>query len=193
VLVVEADPALRELLSTILIEDGYQVLQIQRSTDALRIAQEHQPDAILLGLGPAYQCGLELLEQMRGGTTTRAIPVVAMTTERPDVLLACQPRLDGVLSKPFDLETMLEHIARVVRSPSAPRAVSTQLRSYFEDRWSGRIYSLGELARLIESAGCARIQVPRRFRVLPETSCRLIQEAERIAALADRDHDRRAV
>ena len=64
------------------------------------------------------------------------------------------------------------------------------MRRYYEDRWTGRIYSLAELARLIEDEEVARVQVPRRFRALPETACRLLAEAELIAALADWDPDR---
>ena len=51
------------------------------------------------------------------------------------------------------------------------------------DRWTGRIYSLAELARLIEDEEVARVQVPRRFRALPETACRLLAEADQAYSL----------
>ena len=66
------------------------------------------------------------------------------------------------------------------------------MRRYYEDRWTGRIYSLAELARIIEDEEVARVQVPRRFRALPETACRLLAEAELITALADWDPGRRS-
>ncbi len=62
-------------------------------------------------------------------------------------------------------------------------------RQYYEDRLSGKIYSLAELARLVEEHEVPRLQLPRRFRALPETSCRLLYEAELIATLADGDRD----
>lgn len=58
---------------------------------------------------------------------------------------------------------------------------------YYEDRWTGSIYSLAQLARLIEAQDVLRAQVPRRFRVLPEQCCRVLHEAELIAGLVDRD------
>ena len=64
------------------------------------------------------------------------------------------------------------------------------MKRYYEDRWTGRIYSLAGLVRLIESHQVARVEVPRRFRALPAGTCRLLHEAELIAALADADRDR---
>ena len=66
------------------------------------------------------------------------------------------------------------------------------MRRYYEDRWTGGIYSLDELIRMIEEDEVARVQVPRRFRAVPEAACRLLQEAELTAVMADRDRDRRS-
>lgn len=65
------------------------------------------------------------------------------------------------------------------------------MRRYYEDRRGGGIFSLAELARLIEDREVARVEVPRRFRALPEATCRILHQAEWIAALADGDRDRR--
>ena len=65
------------------------------------------------------------------------------------------------------------------------------MRRYYEDRRTGRISSPAGLARLIEDDEVARAQVPRRFRVLPEPTCRLLHQAELIAALADGGRERR--
>ena len=62
---------------------------------------------------------------------------------------------------------------------------------YYEDRWTGGIYSLAELARLVEERKVARVQVARRFRAVPESTCRLLHKAEVIASLADRGRDHR--
>ena len=64
------------------------------------------------------------------------------------------------------------------------------MRRYYEDRRTGDIYSLTELAQLIEERKVARVQVPRRFRVVPEAVRRLLGQAELIAAAAEHDRDR---
>ena len=66
------------------------------------------------------------------------------------------------------------------------------MRRYYEDRWTGRIYSLAELVRLIEDYEVARVQVPRRFRTLPPSACRLLEQAELIAAAVDADRNQRS-
>ena len=55
---------------------------------------------------------------------------------------------------------------------------------YYEDRRTGNIYSLRELARLIEENEVPRYGVPRRFKALPEPTRRVIYEAELIASRA---------
>ena len=112
-LVIEADPSLRALLADVLVEEGYAVLQAQRGMDGLRIAQEHRPGAILLDFGPVPERGLELLERLRSGEGTRHIPVIAITSGGSGAVRSREPRPDGVLPMPFDLDALLAHVARV--------------------------------------------------------------------------------
>jgi DNA-binding response OmpR family regulator len=119
VLVIEADPALRSLLADILAEEGYAVLQARGGADGLRIAREQRPEAILLDLGPAPDRGLELLERLRAGERTRYIPLVGITAGPTEAVAGREPRPDGVLSKPFDLDALLAHVARVARPRAA--------------------------------------------------------------------------
>ncbi len=58
---------------------------------------------------------------------------------------------------------------------------------YYKDRWTGAICSQLQLHRMIERNEVQRFQLPRRFRALPESCCRLLDEAELVAAVADRD------
>ncbi len=55
---------------------------------------------------------------------------------------------------------------------------------YYQDRWTGAIRSQAELRRLVERRALPRYQVGRRFRALPERCCRVLDEAERVAARA---------
>ena len=61
---------------------------------------------------------------------------------------------------------------------------------YYQDRWTGAIRSQLELRRMIERGELPRFQVPRRFRTLPPTCCRVLEQAEAVAGRADQDHDR---
>jgi hypothetical protein len=60
---------------------------------------------------------------------------------------------------------------------------------YYEDRWSGKIYSLVELCQLVGRGDVPRYQIPRRFRMLPTAACRVLYQAEIIAAEVDPDRD----
>lgn len=60
---------------------------------------------------------------------------------------------------------------------------------YYEDRRTGSIYSLTELCQMIAPEEVTRFEVPRRFRRLPESCCRLLDEAKIVAAMASRGRD----
>ena len=61
---------------------------------------------------------------------------------------------------------------------------------YYHDRWTGAVCSHDDLQRLIEQGGLLRFQIPRRFKRLPDRCCRLLAEAEMVAASADQDRRR---
>ena len=63
---------------------------------------------------------------------------------------------------------------------------------YYEDRWTPAIYSRRDLQRTVEAEEVPRTQVPRRFRALARSSWHLLDEAETIAAAADREWRDRA-
>jgi DNA-binding response OmpR family regulator len=113
VLVVEDDRALRGLVAEVLADEGYDVLQAEHGRQGLRLAQEHEPSLILADQMLPGLSGLELLERLRACPSTRRIPVVlvsGLVAEWDD------PRPDGVLTKPFDLDVLLAHVERLLRS-----------------------------------------------------------------------------
>lgn len=57
-----------------------------------------------------------------------------------------------------------------------------EVMRYYADRWTGSVVSLHELTEMIEHGEVPRYQVPRRFRVLPQASRRVLEQADDIAA-----------
>ncbi len=62
---------------------------------------------------------------------------------------------------------------------------------YFEERATGSIYSVRELGQLLRSRQLDMRQVARRYKPLPDSTCSVLDEAEELAARADRGKQQR--
>jgi DNA-binding response OmpR family regulator len=118
VLVIDDDRPIRELLETVLTAENYAVLKAGHGRQALALAREHTPDVILLDRGMPAMPGAAILRELRACATTRHIPVVMISGwESP---AGEEPRPDGALLKPFDIDVLLDHVNRLAtRGPRA--------------------------------------------------------------------------
>jgi len=81
VLVVDDDPKAVELLSAYLAESGYTVLRAYGGNEGIAVARRELPDLVVLDLMMPEVNGFDVLEALRGGTGTAAIPVVVVTAK----------------------------------------------------------------------------------------------------------------
>jgi CheY-like chemotaxis protein len=80
VLVVEDDPEAAELVETLLVREGCEVLHARDGAVALELARElPQPDLILLDLELPIMDGRALLESLRSDPSISGIPVVVIS------------------------------------------------------------------------------------------------------------------
>src|SRR6195952_984371 len=77
VLVVDDEPSICELLSMALRYEGWDVRTAQDGTDAVRVAREFRPDAVVLDVMLPDMDGLEVLRRLRADTPL--LPVVFLT------------------------------------------------------------------------------------------------------------------
>jgi CheY-like chemotaxis protein len=79
ILVVEDEPALRELYRSTLRAAGYAVVGVEDGLDALRVIEGGKPRAVVLDLALPRLNGLEVFKDLRGNVATRSIPVIVVT------------------------------------------------------------------------------------------------------------------
>jgi len=75
VLIVEDDVAFARILGNLAREQGFQPLIATSSTEALDLAAQHHPSAILLDVALPDNSGLAVLDQLKADTRTRHTPV----------------------------------------------------------------------------------------------------------------------
>jgi two-component system OmpR family response regulator len=121
VLVVDDEPSLAELLSSVLRYEGWDIRTAADGTSAVREAREFQPDAIVLDIMLPDFDGLEVMRRVR-----TALPDVCVLflTARDSV----QDRVSGItaggddyVTKPFSLEEVLARLRGLLRRAGMTR------------------------------------------------------------------------
>ena len=113
VLVVDDDAAIREVVATVLEDDGYRVDTASNGAEALCKADEYRPDAVILDVTMPIMGGWEFLANWRTRPTEHRAPVLIISSAR-DRRTALDRGAQAYLSKPFDLDTLETTLAGVL-------------------------------------------------------------------------------
>jgi CheY-like chemotaxis protein len=81
VLVVEDDPAARELMRRALSAQGWNVCEAKDGREALTVVRRTRPDLIFLDLMMPEMDGFQFVEELRANPDWRSIPVVVVTAK----------------------------------------------------------------------------------------------------------------
>jgi DNA-binding response OmpR family regulator len=114
ILIVEDEPALQETISYNLEREGYQVTVEGDGTKALQLAQEIQPDLILMDIMLPGIDGVEITRILRQTMTTPIIMVTARDDEI-DRVIGLEIGADDYLTKPFSIRELLARVKAQLR------------------------------------------------------------------------------
>jgi two-component system, OmpR family, phosphate regulon response regulator PhoB len=151
VLVVEDEPAIREMVKFALERAGFRVATAAHADDArLRIA-DRRPDLILLDWMMPGVSGLELARELKAAATTRDIPIIMLTAraEEDDKVRGLNIGCDDYVSKPFSVPELIARIQAVLRR-ATPGGEEEKLSvaGLEVDHASQRVSAKGEPIRL---------------------------------------------
>ena len=112
VLLVEDEPAQREVLAYNLEAEGFGVAKAETGDDALMMVDETQPDVIILDWMLPGVSGIEICRRLKSNTDTRKIPVIMLTarSEEADRVRGLETGADDYVIKPY---SVIELMARV--------------------------------------------------------------------------------
>lgn len=111
ILIVEDDTPIRELVTSLLRDVGYDVVTTTNGVAALETLQRDQSfDLVLLDMGLPLMNGRELAQQMAASGID--VPVLVMTAGRDARRAAHDIGAIGYIAKPFDIDE-LERAVRV--------------------------------------------------------------------------------
>ncbi|WP_019875457.1 response regulator transcription factor [Sporichthya polymorpha] len=114
VLVVDDEQSLSELLQMALRYEGWEIRTAANGSDALRVAREFRPDAVVLDIMLPDMDGLTVLHKLRAEADT---PVLFLTAKDAvaDRVAGLTAGGDDYVTKPFSLEEVVARLRSLVR------------------------------------------------------------------------------
>lgn len=117
ILLVEDEAPIREMLSFILEQAGFAVVEAEDFDVALEKVKEPYPDLILLDWMLPGGSGVQLAKKLKQHEFTRDIPVIMLTArgEEDDKIRGLEAGADDYITKPFSPKELVARIKAVMR------------------------------------------------------------------------------
>lgn len=114
ILVVDDDAALLEVMSIMLLSEGYRVLTAEDGDEALKISEQESLNLIVLDIMLPKMSGFDVLKRLREHTN---VPVVMLTakSQSVDKVVGLELGADDYITKPFDTKELLARIKAILR------------------------------------------------------------------------------
>ena len=114
VLVIDDDPAMRELIADYLSENDVRVTAVATGEEMARVLDDQAIDAIVLDLRLAGEDGMELAKKVRAEST---IPIIMVTGKKDeaDRVMGLELGADDYITKPFSPRELLARVRAVLR------------------------------------------------------------------------------
>jgi DNA-binding response OmpR family regulator len=129
-LIVDDDEAMRRLFRLNL-SDNYEIVDTDDPEQALALAMEHKPDAILMDLRMPKHSGLGLCRALGAINKAQPVPIFIVSGETAnEVKQSCKDMgAAGFFEKPVDFDALRVSLDKVKRQTQVPRAeVRVQIR-----------------------------------------------------------------
>ena len=113
ILAVDASATVLEMIKSVLVADGYDVITASDGAEGLETARREKPDLILLDVMLPKLDGYRVCRLLKFDQNYRAIPIVMLTAKAEDAAVATGMRTgaDQYLTKPVEPDTLLAAVA----------------------------------------------------------------------------------
>lgn len=127
ILLVEDEPAQRDVIAYNLAAEGYQVAEASDGEEAMLLVAENPPDLVILDWMMPNLSGIEVCRRLKSDPDTRAIPVIMLSArlDVPDRVRGLETGADDYVSKPYSMAELMARIRANLRrvNPAAAGAV----------------------------------------------------------------------
>ena len=122
ILVVDDDPTVVDIATTVLGSASYDVAAVRTGADALRLARKERFDLVLLDINMPGMDGWETLRLIKADEEIRDLRVVMFSVkgEIRDKVHGLQGGAVDYLTKPFEVDELLSRVGRVLGEGGNP-------------------------------------------------------------------------
>jgi len=118
ILVIDDEPDTLTYFSTILEDNGYDVITAENGAEALIKAKNTPPDLITLDITMPEMSGVKFYRKMREEDAFKSVPIIIITGISNDFKSFISSRSqvpppDGYLSKPVEVDELLKLVAKL--------------------------------------------------------------------------------
>jgi len=129
VLVIDDDAAIRDIVATLLTEEGYAVITAGSGEEAFSHLEAVVPSLIITDMRmpvmDGWQFAAELHRRLDG-----EVPLLVMTAAVDAQQRATEVDADGAISKPFDLDEFVKSVQRLIGPAGRDPHVEVRLRNH---------------------------------------------------------------
>ena len=117
ILVLDDIPTNIVLVKALLKNKNYEVISAKTGTEALALAEERQPDVILLDIMMPVMDGYEVLARLRSNEKTKGLKVIMLSAlaSEEDITKSVELGADGYLTKPLVARKLYEELEKFTR------------------------------------------------------------------------------
>ena len=158
ILVVDDDPAIRELLTQYLTENECRVTSAATGTEMTRVLEDEVIDLVMLDLRLSGEDGMHLARRLREGSD---VPVIILTGKRDeaDRVMGLEIAADDYVTKPFSNRELLARIRAVLRRYQARREVAAPPRDAKRRAYRFAGWELSLLMRRLTAPDGRRVEL----------------------------------
>ncbi len=114
ILVVDDDPAIRQIVSEVLVEEGFAVTTAADGLQAIRRSADQPPALVILDMTLPLMNGYEVAAALRAAHG-RALPILTITADGGAAAKAHRVGAFAYLRKPFDLDDLVAAVQRCLQ------------------------------------------------------------------------------
>lgn len=117
VLIVEDEPAQREVLSYNLEAEGFRTSKAENGEEALMMVSEETPDVIVLDWMLPSVSGIEVCRQLKTRAETKGVPIIMLSarSEEVDKVRGLETGADDYVVKPYSVSELMARVRTQLR------------------------------------------------------------------------------
>jgi len=119
VLVVEDELDVRTYISTLLLDQGYEIITAENGKEGFELAKSEKPDLITLDIAMPSQSGMRTFRMYKDSEELKDIPVIIITGMGEDVnsfikRLKGFSQPEGFMEKPIEEEKLIKMVSDLI-------------------------------------------------------------------------------